>query len=160
MVDDTAARKSKLEELIEKKRQEQDDERERQRRQREENIADIDFGDGSDEDNLDPRPEAQGEQVSTEHHAAKHDDDEEEEGNEVPSQRDLDFIDDEGVSPEERIDFGDDENVVTFEEAEEAKDEMDEKLDGLFGRDTLRNSADAEINTQAGESDGTDGSCP
>lgn len=60
MVDDTAARKSKLEELIEKKRQEQDDERERQRRQREENIADIDFGDGSDDDNLDPRPEAQG----------------------------------------------------------------------------------------------------
>lgn len=60
MVDDTAARKSKLEELIEKKRQEQDDERERQRRQREENIADIDFGDGSDDDNLDPRPEARG----------------------------------------------------------------------------------------------------
>jgi hypothetical protein len=60
MVDDTAASKSKLEELIEKKRQEQDDERERQRRQREESIADIDFGDGSDEDNLDPRPEAQG----------------------------------------------------------------------------------------------------
>lgn len=87
------------------------------------------------------------EQISTEHYATKHGD--EEEGNEVPSQRDLDFIDDEGVSPEERIDFGDDENVVTFEEAEEAKDEMDEKLDGLFGRDTLRNSADAEINTQA-----------
>lgn len=55
MVDNTAARKSKLEELIEKKRQEQDDERERQRTQREENIAGIDFGDGSDDDDVDPR---------------------------------------------------------------------------------------------------------
>ncbi len=60
MVDNTAARKSKLEELIEKKRQEQDEERERQRAQPEKNIADIDFGDGSDEDDVDPRTETTG----------------------------------------------------------------------------------------------------
>lgn len=75
--------------------------------------------------------------------------DEEEEGNEIPNQKDRDFIDDEGVSPEERIDFGDDENAVTFEEAEEAKDDMEERLDGMFGRDNRRDSADAAVNSQA-----------
>ena len=51
----SAARKSKLEELILKKKQEQEEEKEalRQKRPREDNIDDIDFGDDSEDEGLD-----------------------------------------------------------------------------------------------------------
>ena len=51
----SAARKSKLEELILKKKQEQEEEKEalRQKRPREDEIDDIDFGDDSEDEGLD-----------------------------------------------------------------------------------------------------------
>jgi hypothetical protein len=51
----SAARKSKLEELILKKKQEQEEEKEalRQKRPREDDIDDIDFGDDSEDEGLD-----------------------------------------------------------------------------------------------------------
>jgi len=77
--------------------------------------------------------------------------DDEGEGDLVPDDDDRNFIDDEGVAPEERIDFADDENVVTFEEAEEAQDDMEDELDKLFGRGNRRDSGagDRQLNIQA-----------
>ena len=56
-------------------------------------------------------------------------------------EEDRDFIDDEGVALEERVDFADDANAITFDEAEEAKDDMDDELDRMFGRAARRESA-------------------
>jgi len=66
-------------------------------------------------------------------------------------EEDRDFIDDEGVALEERVDFADDANAITFDEAEEAKDDMDDELDRMFGRAARRESAggDRECSIQA-----------
>lgn len=66
-------------------------------------------------------------------------------------EEDIDFIDDDGVALEERVDFADDANAITFDEAEEAKDDMDDELDKLFGRASRRESTggDRECSIQA-----------
>ena len=55
----------------------------------------------------------------------------------VINDEDRAFIDDEGVAPEDRINFEDEDNDgngITFEEAEEAREDMEDELDKLFGR--------------------------
>lgn len=66
-------------------------------------------------------------------------------------EEDGDFIDDEGVAIEERVDFADDANAIAFDEAEEAKDDMDDELDRMFGRGARRESTggDRECSIQA-----------
>ena len=75
----------------------------------------------------------------------------EDEGDLEVREEDRDFIDDEGVALEERVDFADDANAMTFDEAEEAKDDMDDELDRMFGRAGRRESTggDRECSVQA-----------
>jgi transcription factor SPN1 len=66
--------------------------------------------------------------------------DEEEDEELIPNEDDEAFIDDEGVAPEERVDFADEDNGITFEEAEEAKEDMEDELDKIFGKHSRRDS--------------------
>lgn len=77
--------------------------------------------------------------------------DDEGEGDLQVREEDRDFIDDEDVAPEERVDFADDANAITYDEAEEAKDDMDDELDRMFGRVGRRESVggDRECSIQA-----------
>ena len=76
--------------------------------------------------------------------------DDEGEGDLELREEDEDFIDDEGVAQDERVDFADDANAVTFEEAEEAMEDGQDDLDKLFNkgrRDSV--GGEAEMARQA-----------
>lgn len=64
------------------------------------------------------------------------------EGDLVPNDEDAALIDNEGVAPDERVDFMDDigEGGLAYDEAEEAKEDMEDEMDKLFGRDRRRES--------------------
>lgn len=167
MADDQNLKLQKLRELAVKKRLEREEEERRTTETGGSNHAAqiIDFGDdsGSEDELRDARdenagtgPEAREDDgnltVSGQHAAGQevqrtdsgkptdgdYDDEEREEDDLVPSAADLDFIDDEGVAPEERIDFGEEDDdeggPLTFEEAEEAKEDMEDELERIFGK--------------------------
>lgn len=164
MADDQNPKFQKLQELALKKRLEREEEERQQKEKGASNHAAqlIDFGDDSESDEErnetvhrsggGGRPAVQGdddrgnvavgEAVQSPdkrrvNDGEGEDDDEEEENDLVPSAADLDFIDDEGVAPEERVDFGEEDDEgepLTYEEAEEAKEDMEDELERIFGK--------------------------
>jgi transcription factor SPN1 len=144
MADDSNAKKNKLLELANKKRREQEEAVEREHQERAKKLkasVAVDFGDASDED--DQGPAAGGDDFNQAGAAPPTapavdfgDDDEDEDQELVPSAADRAFIDDDDVAPDERVDFGDDGDDLgmTYDEAEEAAEDMEDELDKLFGK--------------------------
>lgn len=72
----------------------------------------------------------------------------------VVTDADRAFIDDTGVAPENQYDFGDDdvgdEGPLTFDEAEEAREDgMEDELDRMFGRNKRRHEDQDEAENRA-----------
>lgn len=142
MDNSNAAKRSKLEELANKKRKEQEEALEQERQQRLKKIkeTEIDFGSDSDDEGIIPSKQVPRSGANTQDDAPQPPleitavaDEEEDQAELVPTDADLAFIDDDDVPLDEQVDFADDGNApFAFDEAEEAAEDIEDELDRIF----------------------------
>lgn len=139
MADDSNAKRQKLLELANRRRQELEEANTLEEAAKTSAAAlPVDFGDDSDEElgDLDGAQPPEEERAPAEGFAPiDFGEEDEDEADLAPTAADRDFIDDADVAPKDRVDFGEgDEGALTFDEAQEAAEDMEDELDRILGK--------------------------